>query len=159
MCMLSCAGYFVCFISVCVCAFVCRLFDVVLLDFYFGAFFICYVISITHAQLTHVIIQSCGQPLNKIDDLFKACTEHIRSDPESRTATDPLTPTDRRQAPLKLCAVWKMNFVEQLKGHRQAEILHRFRFKCLCLFIGQTHSNTYIHFRAISICDWWTANV
>jgi len=43
-----------------------------LLDFYFGSFFICYVISITHAQLTHVIIQSCGQPLNKIDDLFKA---------------------------------------------------------------------------------------
>lgn len=57
-------------VSVCVCA--CLVLYMMLLDFYFGAFFICYVISITHAQLTHVIIQSCGQPLNKIDDLFKA---------------------------------------------------------------------------------------
>lgn len=82
----------------CVCG-MSTLFHIMLLDFYFGAFFICYVISITHAQLTHVIIQSCGQPLNKIDDLFKACTERSRSDPELRMAADPLTPMGERQAP------------------------------------------------------------
>lgn len=47
-----------------------------------------------------------------------------------------------------------MNFVEQLKGHRQTKIQQRFRYKCACLFIGHTHSHphTLTHFRAISIC-------
>lgn len=83
--------------AVCICICMCVLY-MMLLDFYFGSFFICYVISITHAQLTHVIIQSCGQPLNKIDDLFKAMATQKKERAESR---DPLTPRKDARVPLK----------------------------------------------------------
>lgn len=150
----------------------------VMVDFYLGAFFICYVISITHAQLTHVIIQSCGQPLNKIDDLFKAALwQKPKPKTQIQIQIQTQTQTLWRQLMPFLQVGWvPLNFILHFALHRMkneptAGVEQLKSVSTETEYKAPNHSRKYnpplsshihrphAHFNAIRILryDWWTA--